>query len=155
MEAPVLAARLILQVPLEQSTTGFGSSTWYYPWHQRVAHSQWNGHWASNDAKICRFSRYCLSRTSDLFSIHVRKRKPLYRMVVEVEERVAADGSILVPLNLSQAGQRLNSFDCKVSNRLQSVCYTAIGMRITNKPLQGLRMRLVFDMSAPAIRLQG
>lgn len=34
----------------------------------------------------------------DLFALDIRKPRPLYRTVVEVEERLAADGSVLVPL---------------------------------------------------------
>jgi 5-oxoprolinase (ATP-hydrolysing) len=35
----------------------------------------------------------------DLFALHVRKRTPLYSQVVEVSERLAADGSELIPLD--------------------------------------------------------
>jgi 5-oxoprolinase (ATP-hydrolysing) len=37
----------------------------------------------------------------DLFALEIRKPKPLYEAVVEVEERLAADGSVLRPINLN------------------------------------------------------
>jgi len=44
----------------------------------------------------------------DLFTLAVRKRQPLYRRVVEVPERLAADGSVLRPLELDgEAGAAL------------------------------------------------
>jgi len=37
----------------------------------------------------------------DLFALEIRKPEPLYEAVVEVEERTAADGSVLRPMNLN------------------------------------------------------
>ena len=37
----------------------------------------------------------------DLFALNVRKRLPLHQCVVEIEERLAADGTILTPVNTS------------------------------------------------------
>jgi 5-oxoprolinase (ATP-hydrolysing) len=43
----------------------------------------------------------------DLFDLNVRKRPPLYAHIVEIQERLAADGSVLVPLDLEQARRQL------------------------------------------------
>jgi len=38
----------------------------------------------------------------DLFALDIQKPRPLYQQVVEVEERLAADGSVLVPLKVGE-----------------------------------------------------
>lgn len=42
-----------------------------------------------------------------LFELDIRKPEPLFSQVAEVEERIAADGSIIVPLNESIAREKL------------------------------------------------
>lgn len=44
-----------------------------------------------------------------LFDLDIRKPEPLFEAVIEADERTAADGSILQPLNVSHARQRLRS----------------------------------------------
>ena len=46
----------------------------------------------------------------DLFALEIVKPEPLYREVVEVPERLAADGSVLIPLDVDavrEAARRL------------------------------------------------
>jgi 5-oxoprolinase (ATP-hydrolysing) len=40
----------------------------------------------------------------DLFALDIEKPRPLYQTVVEVEERLAADGSVLIPLHVEGIG---------------------------------------------------
>ncbi len=43
----------------------------------------------------------------ELFELNIRKPEPLYREVVEVHERVAADGTVVQPLDLADAEAKL------------------------------------------------
>lgn len=43
----------------------------------------------------------------DLFDLNITKPEPLYEFVVEIEERLAADGSVLQPLNAADARRKL------------------------------------------------
>lgn len=43
----------------------------------------------------------------DLFALAVRKRLPLHHCVVEIDERLAADGSVLTPIDVDKAEQSL------------------------------------------------
>ena len=45
----------------------------------------------------------------DLFALGIEKPRPLYRETVEVEERLAADGSVLVPLETERLRERIAS----------------------------------------------
>ncbi|WP_417746837.1 hydantoinase B/oxoprolinase family protein [Rosistilla oblonga] len=45
----------------------------------------------------------------DLFTLNIVKRKPLYSAVAAVEERIAADGTILQPLDLEAARQQIDA----------------------------------------------
>lgn len=57
----------------------------------------------------------------ELFQLKIEKRKPLYRTVVEIPERIAVDGAILKPLDLEQAAIRLQAvFDSGV--RSLAIC---------------------------------
>ncbi|MFM8326632.1 MAG: hydantoinase/oxoprolinase N-terminal domain-containing protein, partial [Pirellulaceae bacterium] len=51
----------------------------------------------------------------ELFQLKIEKRRPLYRNVVEVSERIAVDGTILKPLDIEGAADRLQEvFDSGV-----------------------------------------
>jgi 5-oxoprolinase (ATP-hydrolysing) len=57
----------------------------------------------------------------DLFQLKIEKRKPLYRNVVEVSERIAVDGAILKPLDIAEAADKLQEvFDAGV--RSLAIC---------------------------------
>lgn len=57
----------------------------------------------------------------ELFQLKVEKRKPLYRSVMEVSERIAVDGAILKPLDIEEATIRLQEiFDSGV--RSLAIC---------------------------------
>jgi 5-oxoprolinase (ATP-hydrolysing) len=43
----------------------------------------------------------------ELFTLNIRKPAPLYHAVIEIEERIAADGAVLVPLNERQLRESL------------------------------------------------
>lgn len=43
----------------------------------------------------------------DIFNVRVKKHTPLYDQVIEIEERVSADGQILTPLNLTKTREQL------------------------------------------------
>jgi 5-oxoprolinase (ATP-hydrolysing) len=45
----------------------------------------------------------------DIFALHIRLPEMLYQQVVEIEERYAASGEVLIPLNLAQARQDLQA----------------------------------------------
>ena len=47
----------------------------------------------------------------DIFALDIRKPEPLYKQVVEIDERIAADGSVLRPLDMSAARAALQA--CK------------------------------------------
>jgi 5-oxoprolinase (ATP-hydrolysing) len=57
----------------------------------------------------------------ELFQLKIEKRKPLYRNVVEVAERIAVDGTILKPLDIEEAATKLQEvFDSGV--RSLAIC---------------------------------
>ena len=57
----------------------------------------------------------------ELFQLKIEKRRPLYRNVVEVSERIAVDGTILKPLDIEGAAVRLQEvFDSGV--RSLAIC---------------------------------
>ncbi len=43
----------------------------------------------------------------DIFALHIEKPTPLYREVVEIEERISADGRVIHPLDIERARQDL------------------------------------------------
>ncbi len=45
----------------------------------------------------------------DIFATHIVKPAPLYERVVEVDERMAADGAVLTPLDVAAAGAELDA----------------------------------------------
>ena len=45
----------------------------------------------------------------DIFALHIRKAEPLYRTVIEINERIGADGTVLRPLDESAARTALRS----------------------------------------------
>ncbi|MFQ5707263.1 MAG: hydantoinase/oxoprolinase family protein [bacterium] len=47
----------------------------------------------------------------DLFALNVHKPEPLYQSVVEVEERIAADGTVLQPLNLQALRRQVETLE--------------------------------------------
>ena len=54
----------------------------------------------------------------DIFALDIRKPEPLYRQVLEIDERIAADGEVLRPLDVSAARAALK--DCK-DNGIRSI----------------------------------
>ncbi|HEX2077273.1 MAG TPA: hydantoinase B/oxoprolinase family protein [Longimicrobium sp.] len=102
-EAPVLAARLV-------TGTAFGAPL--PPLAMRLATTRGTNallerRGAATALFITRgfgdLLRIGTQQRPDLFALDVRKPPPLYESAVEVEERRAADGSVLVPLDLDAA----------------------------------------------------
>lgn len=100
-EAPILATRLVTKIPPEKPLPGLV---------MRLATTR--GTNALLERKgvptalfITRgFGDLLLIGTQqrpDLFALEIRKPEPLYEAVVEVEERIAADGTVLEPIKLN------------------------------------------------------
>jgi 5-oxoprolinase (ATP-hydrolysing) len=109
-EAPVLAARLVTGTPLGQPLPEIA---------MRLATTRGtNALLERKGARTVLFitrgfadlPRIGTQQRPDLFALDVRKPGPLYTEVVEVPERLAADGSVLIPLesdSLREAARRL------------------------------------------------
>ena len=99
-EAPVLAARLVTGTPLDQPLPEIAmrlATT-------RGTNALLERKGAPTVLFITRgFADLLLigdQQRPDIFALDIRKPRPLYEKVVEVTERLAADGSVLVPLDL-------------------------------------------------------
>lgn len=114
-EAPVLAARLITQTPHGQPLP---------PLSLRLATTRGTNallerRGAPTALWVTRgFADLLLIGTQqrpDLFALEVRKPEPLYQQVVEVEERLAADGTVVRPLDeaaVEASARRLVAAGC-------------------------------------------
>ncbi|HEV7587014.1 MAG TPA: hydantoinase B/oxoprolinase family protein [Longimicrobium sp.] len=98
-EAPVLAARLVTATPLGGRLP---------PLAMRLATTRGtNALLERRGARVALFItrgfgdllRIGTQQRPDLFALRVTTREPLYEAVVEVDERLAADGSVLAPLD--------------------------------------------------------
>jgi 5-oxoprolinase (ATP-hydrolysing) len=108
-EAPVLAARLITSTPAGQSLP---------PLDLRLATTKGtNALLERTGASTALFVTEGLAdllaigtqERPDLFALHVEKPAPLYEHVVEVSERLSADGSVHHPLDFQSLLDRLDS----------------------------------------------
>ncbi len=99
LEAPVLATRLLLKKPLSDPlpklSVRLGTT--------RGTNALLTRHGAATAFITSKGFRDALligyQERPDLFSLNITKRPPLYREVVEADERLAADGSVLIPLD--------------------------------------------------------
>jgi 5-oxoprolinase (ATP-hydrolysing) len=103
-EAPVLAARLVTGTPMGEPLPDLAmrlATT-------RGTNALLERKGAPTALFITRGFRDLLrigtQQRPDLFALEIVKPEPLYREVVEVPERLAADGSVLVPLDLEALG---------------------------------------------------
>ena len=105
-EAPILAAHLVTGVPLGRALP---------PMAMRLATTRGTNallerRGADTALFVTRGFADLLAignqQRSDLFALAVLKPRPLYSAVVEVDERVAADGEVVVPLDLASARER-------------------------------------------------
>ncbi len=117
-EAPVLAARWVTQTPHGQPLP---------PLRLRLATTRGTNallerRGAPTALLVTRgFADLWLIGTQqrpDLFALEVRKRRPLYSRVVEIEERLAADGSIVRPLDEAVVAEQARQL---VADGIQSV----------------------------------
>jgi 5-oxoprolinase (ATP-hydrolysing) len=107
IEAPVLAARLLLasppKEPLPSLQVRMGTTRGTNALLTR------NGQPTAliTTAGFSDLLRIGYQERPELFSLNVRKRSPLHACVVEIDERLAADGSVLKPINIIQAENEL------------------------------------------------
>jgi 5-oxoprolinase (ATP-hydrolysing) len=107
VEAPVLATRLLLGVPLNQSlpplNVRLGTT--------RGTNALLTRRGAKTALLVTRGFRDLLQigyqERPDLFSLHIQKREPLYDVVAEVNERLSADGAVLRSLDIAQVQSTL------------------------------------------------
>ena len=108
-EAPILAARLVTQTPPHQPLPNL---------HLRLATTRGtNALLERKGVPVALFItrgfgdllRIGTQQRPDLFALDIRKPEPLYETVVEVHERLAADGSVLTPLNLQELDEPIQS----------------------------------------------
>jgi 5-oxoprolinase (ATP-hydrolysing) len=99
-EAPVLAARLVTRTPMGEELPEIAlrlATT-------RGTNALLERKGAATALFITRgfadLLRIGTQQRPDLFALDIRRPEPLYRRVVEVPERLAADGSVLVPLEV-------------------------------------------------------
>ncbi len=106
-EAPVLAVRRLLQVPLSQSIP---------PITVRLGTTRGtNALLTRNGAKLALLITSPFEQLleigdqtrPDLFALDIKKAPTLASMVLPIEERIVSDGSVLVPINLQQARVQL------------------------------------------------
>ncbi len=104
-EAPVLAARLVTGTPLgdELPEIAMRLAT------TRGTNALLERKGAATALFITRgfadLPRIGTQQRTDLFVLDIVKPEPLYREVVEVPERLAADGSVLIPLDIDAMGE--------------------------------------------------
>lgn len=98
-EAPVLAARLVTGTPLDRELPEIAlrlATT-------RGTNALLERKGAATALFITRGFKDLLAigtqQRPDLFALNIEKPRPLYQKVVEIPERLAADGSVLVPLH--------------------------------------------------------
>ncbi|MFP5286426.1 MAG: hydantoinase/oxoprolinase family protein, partial [Thermoanaerobaculia bacterium] len=111
-EAPVLAARLVTRTPMGEELPEIAlrlATT-------RGTNALLERKGAATALFITRgfadLLRIGTQQRPDLFALEIRRPEPLYREVVEVPERLAADGSVLVPLEteaLREEAERLRA----------------------------------------------
>lgn len=82
-----------------------------------------------------------------LFELHVRKPRPLYEQVIEVDERVAADGHALRPLDERHAAEQLRRLHA-VGIESLAVCLLNTATRTTSSGWPCWRARPDFVTSA-------
>ncbi len=107
IEAPVLAARLLLQIPLLQTLpplqirlgTTRGTNALLTRSGARTALLVTRG--------FADLLEIGYQERPELFAIRVQKRKPLAEKTIEVTERLAANGEVLTPLDLEDARSQL------------------------------------------------
>ncbi len=104
-EAPILAARLVTGTPLgdELPEIAMRLAT------TRGTNALLERKGAATALFITRgfadLPRIGTQQRPDLFALNIVKPEPLYREVVEVPERLAADGSVLIPLDVEGMGE--------------------------------------------------
>ncbi|MEZ4886394.1 MAG: hydantoinase B/oxoprolinase family protein [Chitinophagales bacterium] len=107
-EAPILAARLVTQTPLLQSLP---------PIQMRLGSTKGtNALLERTGAKVALFTTKGFAdlleignqQRPDLFALHIQKATQLYNTVIEVPERLAANGSILQSIDLSSIEGKIN-----------------------------------------------
>lgn len=107
IEAPVLAARLILQIPLQvplpdlevRLGTTRGTNALLTRTGAKTAFLTTRG--------FADVLEIAYQERPDLFALNIVKRKPLYDRVIEIDERVGNDGTVLVPLDTQRVSQTL------------------------------------------------
>jgi 5-oxoprolinase (ATP-hydrolysing) len=107
IEAPVLATRLLLAIPLSQPlpalSVRLGTT--------RGTNALLTRRGAKTALITTRGFRDVLrigyQERPDLFALNIKKREPLYEVVVEIDERIAADGKTLVFVNEVQVRETL------------------------------------------------
>ena len=111
-EAPILAARLVTGTPMDWSLP---------PMVMRLATTRGTNALLERKGTptvlfitkgFADLLRIGTQQRPDLFALEIKKLEPLYEAVVEVEERIAADGSVLRPLNL-------NGLEVEIQNLLE------------------------------------
>ena len=105
--APVLAARLAMGVPVEEPLPAIA---------MRLATTRGtNALLERSGARVAFFVtagfgdllRIGNQQRPDLFALEIRKSDPLYEVAVEVPERIAADGKIVVPLDEARVREQI------------------------------------------------
>ena len=107
LEAPVLAARWLLGTNLSEPLSDLDV---------RLGTTRGTNALLTRNGEPCAFVttkgfadlvRIGYQERPDLFALAVRKRLPLHHCVVEIDERLAADGSVLTPIDVETAEQSL------------------------------------------------
>jgi 5-oxoprolinase (ATP-hydrolysing) len=109
LEAPVLAGRWLVQVPLSQSLpslsvrlgTTRGTNALLTRTGARTVFATTRG--------FRDLLEIAYQERPELFALSVRKRAPLYGQVLEVSERLDADGNVLEPLDTAAASRDLRA----------------------------------------------
>ncbi len=108
-EAPILAARLVTQTPLHQSLPAV---------QMRLGSTKGtNALLERKGAKVAFFTTKGFGdlleignqQRPDLFALHIQKPTQLYDVVIEVNERLEADGGVLQPLNLEGIEEKIKA----------------------------------------------
>ena len=107
LEAPVLATRWLLGTNLSEPLRALDV---------RLGTTRGTNALLTRNGETCAFVttkgfadlvRIGYQERPDLFALAVRKRLPLHHCVVEIDERLAADGSVLTPIDVDKAEQSL------------------------------------------------
>jgi 5-oxoprolinase (ATP-hydrolysing) len=149
LEAPVLATKLLL-----------GSRPWESlpPMQVRLGTTRGTNALLTRTGEPCAlvttkgFSdilRIGYQERPDLFALNVKKRIPLHHSVVEIEERLAADGSVLRPLDLDSAKAMLSEL-YKSGIRSIAICL----LHAYCNPIHELAIqRAAMEIGFPCIRV--